>query len=152
MFPTNDPMEIIANVSNPMLDARVDVVQAGPAYPGQYRIVGSFFHRYPIGYAKATADIYIGLNKVASVNLLDDGTLGVDDQALDGTYAALFNPAQYDLSDKRPKARVDVTSPPPRNRNLHRAPCTKSVPIWQNWQRTIARRPNISSPPLPPPT
>ena len=108
MLPTNDPMEIIANVSNPMLDARVDVVQAGPAYPGQYRIVGSFFHRYPIGYAKATADIYIGLNKVASVHLLDDGTLGVDDQALDGTYAALFNPAQYDLSDKRPKARVDV--------------------------------------------
>jgi hypothetical protein len=108
ILPANDPMEIIANVSNPMLDARVDVVQAGAAYPGQYRIVGSFFHRYPVGYAKATADIYIGLNKVASVNLLDDGTLGVDDQALDGTYSALFKPAQYDLSDKRPKARVDV--------------------------------------------
>jgi hypothetical protein len=108
LIPTNDPMEIIANVSNPMLDARVDVVPAGAAYPGQYRIVGSFFHRYPVGYAQATADIYIGLHKVASVNLLDDGQPGVDDQALDGTYAALFNPARYDLSDKRPKARVEV--------------------------------------------
>ena len=108
ILPTNDPMEIIANVGNPMLDARVDVVKAGAAYPGQYRIVGSFFHRYPIGYARATADIYIGLNKVASVKLRDNGQPGVDDQALDGTYSALFNPAKYGLSARRPKARVDV--------------------------------------------
>lgn len=108
ILPTNDHAEIIANVGNPQLDASVRVVKAGPAYPGQYRIVGNFFHRYPIGYAKAIADVYIGLNKVASVTLLDNGKPGVDDQALDGTYSALFNPAKYGLSDQRPKARVDV--------------------------------------------
>jgi len=108
LLPTNDHAEIIANVGNPQLDANINVVKAGPAYPGQYRIIGNFFHRYPIGYANAIADVYIGLNKVATVTLLDNGKPGVDDQALDGMYSALFDPAKYGLSDKRPKARVDV--------------------------------------------
>ena len=92
-LPTNDRFELLAYTMDLNLDPTLDVVKAGPKYPGQFIIRGMLNHRYPLMNINAVADIYIGSNKLQTVQLFDNGKEHIDDVKNDGIHSALFNPA-----------------------------------------------------------
>lgn len=107
-FPSNDPFELIAYSQSLELKPSLKVVKAGAQYPDQFVIQGQLLHRYPLMNIRAVASLYRGNQKLTSLVLRDDGKMGIDNSANDGTYSALFDPRQFDISDKLPKIRVDV--------------------------------------------